>query len=117
MPEVNGASAQQQNAPALTAMVQYTKDLSFENPNAPRSLGPQQKAPNISIQVNVNARQIAEADYEVELLLEGGGRAIPPAVMIECPAPSLPLRPQGRPRRGAQWLVPAALHRSDRFRR
>ncbi len=44
----------------------------FENPNAPRSLGPQPKAPNISIQVNVNApAQIAEADYEVELLLEG----------------------------------------------
>ena len=59
------------NEPTLNALVQYTKDLSFENPNAPRSLGPQQKAPNISIQVNVNARQIAEADYEVELLLEG----------------------------------------------
>jgi preprotein translocase subunit SecB len=58
-------------APALNAMVQYTKDFSFENPNAPRSLGPQSQAPNIAIQVNVNVRQMAETDFEVELLLEG----------------------------------------------
>jgi preprotein translocase subunit SecB len=70
MAEGNGASAEN-TAPVLNAMVQYTKDLSFENPNAPRSLGPQSKAPNISIQVNVNVRQVAETDYEVELLLEG----------------------------------------------
>jgi preprotein translocase subunit SecB len=70
MADGNGGAANT-NAPTLNALVQYMKDLSFENPNAPRSLGPQQKAPNISIQVNVNARQIAEADYEVELLLEG----------------------------------------------
>ena len=98
------------NPPSLNALVQYTKDLSFENPNAPRSLGPQQKAPNISIQVNVNARQIAEADYEVEVLLEGAAgegadtlfkfelnyagifrvqniaqNDLQPVIMIECP--------------------------------
>ena len=61
----------QDTAPQLNAMVQYTKDLSFENPNAPRSLGPQEKGPNISIQVNVNARQLAENDFEVNLVLEG----------------------------------------------
>jgi preprotein translocase subunit SecB len=59
------------NAPAINAMVQYTKDFSFENPNAPKSLGPQQKQPNISIQVNVNAKQLAETDFEVNILLEG----------------------------------------------
>jgi len=64
----NGAAAQ---GPALNALVQYTKDLSFENPNAPQSLGPQESAPNISIQVNVNARQLAETDFEVSLVLEG----------------------------------------------
>ena len=64
----NGAAAQ---GPALNALVQYTKDLSFENPNAPQSLGPQENAPNISIQVNVNARQLAENDFEVGLMLEG----------------------------------------------
>ena len=58
----NGDAAQADTAPSINAMVQYTKDFSFENPNAPRSLGPQEKAPNIAIQVNVNARQVAEAD-------------------------------------------------------
>jgi preprotein translocase subunit SecB len=67
----NGNGAQADTAPSINAMVQYTKDFSFENPNAPRSLGPQEKAPNISIQVNVNARQVAEADFEVNILLEG----------------------------------------------
>jgi preprotein translocase subunit SecB len=109
MAEGNGTSAENQ-APVLNAMVQYTKDLSFENPNAPRSLGPQTKAPNIAIQVNVNVRQVAETDFEVELLLEGSaGEAndtlfkfelnyaglfrllnipqndVHPIVMIECP--------------------------------
>jgi preprotein translocase subunit SecB len=58
--------------PALNALGQYTKDFSFENPNAPQSLGPQQNAPSINIQVNVNARQIAETDFEIELKLDGG---------------------------------------------
>ncbi len=70
MTDGNGANAENR-APMLNAMVQYTKDFSFENPTAPRSLGPQSKPPNISIQVNVNARQVADADFEVELMLEG----------------------------------------------
>jgi len=56
----------------INALVQFTKDFSFENPNAPRSLGPQQQNPNISIQINVTGRQIGEAEFEVNLLLEGG---------------------------------------------
>src|SRR5947209_19119562 len=47
------------------------KDFSFENPNAHRSLGPQEKGPNISIQVNVNARKLAETDSDISLVLEG----------------------------------------------
>jgi preprotein translocase subunit SecB len=111
----NGANAQNGGpqlggAPALNALGQYIKDFSFENPNAPASLGPQQNAPQINIQVNVNARQLAETDFEVEIKLEGGAgegagvlfrfdltycgifRAINipqeqlgPVVMIECP--------------------------------
>ncbi len=71
----NGSGVAQDSAPAINAMVQYTKDFSFENPHAPRSLGPQQNAPNIAIQVNVNARQVAEADFEVNILLEGSATA------------------------------------------
>jgi len=57
--------------PQLEALAQYVKDLSFENPNAPRSLQPQEKAPNIGIQVNVNARDISATEVEVDLTLEG----------------------------------------------
>ena len=72
----NGAGAPQAG-PRFSVLAQYTKDFSFENPNAPRTLGPQQTAPNISIQINVNARQLAPSDYEVSLMLEGGaGRAL-----------------------------------------
>jgi len=58
-------------APLLESLAQYVKDLSFENPNAPRSLRPQDTPPNISIQVNVNAKPLASDEYEVELVLEG----------------------------------------------
>ena len=64
----NGA---QDQGPSLNALAQYTKDLSFENPNAPRSLGPQEQSPNISISVNVNATPLSDTDFEVELTLEG----------------------------------------------
>jgi preprotein translocase subunit SecB len=59
------------NLPQLDALAQYVKDLSFENPNAPRSLGPQTTPPNIAIQVNVNAKPLAGTEHEVELVLEG----------------------------------------------
>lgn len=58
-------------APRFSVLAQYIKDFSFENPNAPRALAPQQ-GPNIGLQVNVNARQIGPNDYEVSLMLEGG---------------------------------------------
>ncbi|HVP98038.1 MAG TPA: protein-export chaperone SecB [Roseiarcus sp.] len=67
----NGAGAPPTN-PRFSVLAQYTKDLSFENPNAPRTLGQQQSAPSISVQINVNARQLAPTDYEVSLMLEGG---------------------------------------------
>ncbi len=110
MADANGNGTMDATAPQLNALVQYIKDLSFENPNAPRSLGPQEKSPNISIQVNVNARQLSETDFEVSLMLEGSAgegadtlfkfelnyagvfrvRNVPaeqthPVVMIECP--------------------------------
>ncbi len=45
----NGNGAQGQDlAPAINALAQYAKDLSFENPNAPRSLQPQEGGPHRS---------------------------------------------------------------------
>jgi preprotein translocase subunit SecB len=106
----NGNGAQVDTGPQLNALAQYAKDVSFENPNAPRSLTPQDQPPQISIQVNVNAKQLAETDFEVDLALEGNAkigeeilfafeltysgvfrvRNIPadqmhPVIMIECP--------------------------------
>ena len=66
-----GQMASPEGQPSLNALVQFTKDFSFENPNAPRSLGPQDKAPNISINVHVNAKQLAESEFEVNIMLEG----------------------------------------------
>jgi preprotein translocase subunit SecB len=68
----NGAGVAGNTAPRLTVLVQYSKDFSFENPNAPRSLGPQSQSPNISVQINVNGQQVGPFDYEVNLVLEGG---------------------------------------------
>jgi preprotein translocase subunit SecB len=68
----NAVTTAANTAPRLTVLVQYSKDFSFENPNAPRTLGPQQQGPNISVQINVNARQVGQTDYEVNLVLEGG---------------------------------------------
>ncbi|PPD14260.1 MAG: protein-export chaperone SecB [Methylobacterium sp.] len=57
--------------PQLDALAQYVKDLSFENPNAPRSLQPKQAPPAINVQVNVNAKDLGGGEFEVDLSLEG----------------------------------------------
>ena len=96
--------------PQLNVLAQYTKDLSFENPNAPKSLQQTGQQPAISIQINVTPKQLTPTDFEVELKLEGKAELagstlfsfdltyagvfrlqnipqenISPVVMIECP--------------------------------
>src|SRR4030081_3853251 len=53
----NGAPPEAAPPPQLNVLAQYTKDLSFENPNAPGSLAPQQQQPAINIQINVRPNQ------------------------------------------------------------
>jgi preprotein translocase subunit SecB len=67
----NGSPPEAAPPPQLNVVAQYTKDLSFENPNAPASLAPQQQQPAINIQINVNATNVSENDYEVALSVEG----------------------------------------------
>jgi preprotein translocase subunit SecB len=66
--------------PSMRILGQYLKDLSFENPNAPQSLGQQANQPDINISVNVNARNLGPIDFEVELHLDakatGDGKVI-----------------------------------------
>src|SRR6478735_7829420 len=64
----NGNGSAQQS-PTLNILAQYIKDLSFENPGAPRSLQARDKAPSININVNVNANPLAENDFDVVLSL------------------------------------------------
>ncbi|KPB02127.1 protein-export chaperone SecB [Ahrensia marina] len=64
-----GAAAGNGEAPQLSVLTQYVKDLSFESPGAPLSLRPREKAPAININVNVNANPLAETDYDVNLTL------------------------------------------------
>jgi preprotein translocase subunit SecB len=66
--------------PTFKILGQYLKDFSFENPNAPASLAPQQNQPDINIAVNVNARNLGPSEFEVELHLNakatGGGHVV-----------------------------------------
>ncbi len=110
MTTTNGGQAEEK-APQLNVLAQYIKDLSFENPNAPRSLqSTQQQQPEIKVQINVAANPLVEPDYEVVLTIEGKAEtgatvlfsfeltfagvfriqnvpqeSIHPVLMIECP--------------------------------
>ncbi|EJF79746.1 protein-export chaperone SecB [Bartonella doshiae] len=63
--EVNNNSAE----PVFAVLTQYLKDFSFENPSAPQSLRPREKAPEIDININVNANPIGDDNYDVVLSL------------------------------------------------
>ena len=70
-PGNGGEQGSAEGAPQLNVLVQYIKDFSFENPNAPRSLQPSQQQPSINLQINVNANALAGNDIEVELKIDG----------------------------------------------
>jgi preprotein translocase subunit SecB len=107
----SGAPDGANQQPQINVLGQYIKDLSFENPSAPKSLREPGKNPNIQINFNVQAQSIGDNMYEVELRMEAqaksdagvlynlelvyaGGfllknlpaEAIQPILFIECPA-------------------------------
>jgi preprotein translocase subunit SecB len=61
----------QRPVPQIGVLMQYVKDFSFENPNAPRSLTPSAQQPAIQINVGVEAAPLADNNIEVTLRLEG----------------------------------------------
>ena len=110
MSATNGGPQPQAAMPQIGVLAQYVKDLSFENPNAPRSMAPTGQQPSINIQVNVDAGPMSGSDFEVTLRLEGKAESqgtllfsfelvfagafriqnvppesLQPLVMIECP--------------------------------
>lgn len=52
--------------PSLRILAQYLKDLSFENPRAPEAFQGE-KPPTMDVNVDVNARDLTNDQYEVEL--------------------------------------------------
>ncbi len=102
--------AQDAQAPMLRILAQYTKDASFENPNAPDSLRADQAAPAININIEIGRQMLDGNTVEVVLMLsakaERDGKAvflceleyaglfafanvadehIQPMILIECP--------------------------------
>jgi preprotein translocase subunit SecB len=71
MSTTNGGPQPQPVMPQVAVLAQYVKDLSFENPNAPRSLAPSTQQPAINVQVSVDATPASETDFEVTLTIEG----------------------------------------------
>ncbi|MDX3910070.1 MAG: protein-export chaperone SecB [Sphingobium sp.] len=61
----NGADT----TPQIGLITQYVKDLSFENPNAP-AVYQWQTQPNIDVQFNIGADQVAEDVHEVALKID-----------------------------------------------
>lgn len=75
-PKPDGAApAGDQQPPRLTIQAQYVKDLSFENPRAPKSLEAGQGRPEIQVKVDVRAQQLDGERHEVALVLNVEARA------------------------------------------
>ena len=58
----------------IVVHAQYIKDLSFENPNAPKVLIEPPSQPDVEITVNVGAHPLSDSQFEV--LLNLGAKAI-----------------------------------------
>ena len=71
--KANLTEAKQGDEPTANRQIvvhaQYIKDLSFENPNAPEILMESPNQPDVEITVNVGARPLGDAQYEVMLNL------------------------------------------------
>ena len=61
--------------PQLFINAQYVKDLSFENPRAPQSLIQQKAQPEVSLDVDVKARNLAPELFEVALTISAEAKA------------------------------------------
>ena len=61
------AQPEASNVPTMRVVTQYLKDLSFESPASPQSLGANLPNPNMEVGVDVNARSLGQNRYEVEL--------------------------------------------------
>lgn len=72
--EAQGSEGEQQGA-KVTVLGQYIKDLSFENPNAPKSFREPGENANLQLNFNVGANKLGEDTYEVTLHFEGEAKS------------------------------------------
>jgi len=104
------AMAEAAQGPMLRVLAQYTRDSSFENPNAPDSLRTGQEPPKIDINIEIGRQMLDEDAVEVTLILRAsamrgdqtvfiaeleyaglfafagvGVEEIQPMILIECP--------------------------------
>ena len=70
----NEATEPAQGGPMLSVLAQYTKDQSFENPNAPESLRSGMAAPEISINIEIGRQMLSDDTVEVVLMLKAEAR-------------------------------------------
>ena len=100
----------QPTGPMLRVLAQYTRDASFENPNAPDSLRTGLEAPKIDINIEIGRQMLEDDAVEVTLILRAsasradqtvfiaeleyaglfafqgvGVEEIQPMILIECP--------------------------------
>jgi preprotein translocase subunit SecB len=68
-PQDAGLPGQPPQGPTIRILAQFTRDLSFENPNAPESLRQGAEPPQIDLNVEMNARPRPDGLYEVDLKL------------------------------------------------
>lgn len=53
----------------ISSSGQYIKDLSFENPSAPKIYTEKNLNPKISVAIDINAKKLQESVFEVELII------------------------------------------------
>ena len=105
-----GAQGTQEVRPQLGIQTQYVKDLSFENPSAPDRPPEAERSPQITVNVQVEARRLNDQTFEVTLQITAHSshegkpvflveltyagvfnfigipeNAMEPALLIECP--------------------------------
>ena len=73
-PQAGGDEGQAQQEAPFTILLQYLKDLSFENPNAPQVFAGEKQQPQLDVNVDVTVQQIHERDFEVSLHLNANAK-------------------------------------------
>ena len=81
-PPAGGAAPTGAQAPRLAIVSQYVKDLSFENPHAPKSLEPGKGPPQISVHVDAAAKSAGADRYEVSLSLRAEAKVADTTVFV-----------------------------------